>query len=228
MIDVAILFIIIFLFIIIVGISLIYSFDISHVEKFRLTITYLGGISVFLLTYNIYMNIRTNKFIEEHRIAYNTVENIKNVFLQPQKEIVEHFPEGYYYWATINPDSDLGTYTPAGDPAKREALEYYFSTRIFQAMEDFLSTAKYDLTDVPTYLNFFLTWIQSPILQRHWKIQATMYSPDTREFINTLIEKAKILEERRKIKGPLTYKDYDAVSNKITIMLRQSKSYWID
>lgn len=206
---------------IIVGIVIIYKFEVDEVDRFRLVISYLGGVSVLLVTYNLYVTFKFNEAIERNRTAYNTIENIQNNFLGPQKELVEYYPEGYFLYASMNPDLDLKDKEPAiYDPVKRKQVELYSSLRIFQSMEDFLSTAAFDLTGTAVWVNNFLMWLQSPMLQSYWTVLGFNFSADTRIFVQRLIEKANELVALRKQKGTLSMSDYDVASHNFEVKHR--------
>lgn len=195
------------------GLFFIQRFHTSRLKKFELTIAYLGGISAVLITYNIYINMQSNDRIEENRMAYNTLENITRSWLLPQKELLEFYPEGYSLYASMNQDTDLKDFEPKQfDPAKRKQLEVVYSIKVFQIIEDFQSFAKYDITGAYVWINNFLMWLQSPILQHYWKILSFNFSDDTRALVPRIVEKANYLVELRKKNGTLTNNDYDAIS----------------
>jgi hypothetical protein len=198
---------------IVAGIYFIVCQQISAVKQFQLIIMYLGGVSVLLISFNLYFNIKSNKKIEENRIAYDTIENVQNNYLDPQKELLDYFPESYFLYVSMNQDMQF-TEKPTQnyDHAKRKEVELYGSLRVFQAMEDFLTTAPFDVTGSYIWLNVFLLWMQSSILQQHWKKLSPNFDGDTQEFIDLIIKKARELAELRKKKGTLTNKDYDAIS----------------
>jgi hypothetical protein len=219
--DIGYQFIIICALIIVVGIVIIYKFNIDPVDRFRLVISYLGGVSVLLVIYNLFITFQFDKAIEKNRIVYNTVSNIQNNFLKPQKELVDYYPEGYFLYRSMNPDVDLKADEPKSyDPIKRKEIETYASLRIFQSMEDFLSTASYDITGIYVWVNNYLMWLQSPILQAHWTILGFNFAKDTRAFVNRLIEKANDLIALRKQKGSLSIADYDAISDNFEVKYR--------
>jgi hypothetical protein len=219
--DIGYQFIIICALIIVVGMVIIYKFNIDPVDRFRLVISYLGGVSVLLVIYNLFITFQFDKAIEKNRIVYNTVSNIQNNFLKPQKELVDYYPEGYFLYASMNPDIDLKTDEPKNfDPIKRKEIETYASLRIFQSMEDFLSTAAYDITGIYVWVNNYLMWLQSPILQANWIVLGFNFSKDTRAFVNRLIEKANDLIALRKQKGSLSIADYDAISDNFEVKYR--------
>src|SRR5690606_3400517 len=96
----------------------------------------------------------------------------------------------------------------------RDAIEVYLSNRIFQVIEDFLSTVQYDLTGAYVWLNIFFMWMRSPILQKNWSLLAHCYTNDTRELVNRIIEKSNYLNELSQQRGaPLLEQDYDAISH---------------
>lgn len=205
----------------IVGYIIIQRFNVSNPRKFELLLTYLGGISVLLITYNIYIDMRSNKIIEKNRMAYNTLENTQRNFLLPQKELVDNFPEGYFLYASMNQDTELSKHEPKTfDPIKRKQLEVYSAVRVFQAMEDFLSTIAFDITGSYSWLNNFLVWLQSPLLQEYWHQVSFNYADDTNDFVNRLIEKANGLRELRKKKGKLTREDYVSISKNFKFTAR--------
>lgn len=215
------IFLIISIVVAIAGYVIIKRFHVSSPRKFELLLTYLGGISVLLITYNIYIDMRSNKIIEKNRMAYNTLENTQRNFLLPQKELIDNFPEGYFLYASMNQDTNLEQFVPKTfDPVKRQQLEVYCSIRFFQAMEDFLSTAAFDITGSYSWINNFLIWLQSPILQEYWKDVSFNYADDTYEFVNSLIEKANGLRELRKKKGKLTREDYVSISKNFKFTAR--------
>jgi hypothetical protein len=87
-------------------------------------------------------------------------------------------------------------------------------------MEDFLSTAAYDITGIYVWVNNYLMWLQSPILQANWIVLGFNFSKDTRAFVNRLIEKANDLIALRKQKGSLSIADYDAISDNFEVKYR--------
>ena len=111
--------------ILVIGIYVINSFQVTAIKRFQLLVTYLGGVSVILITYNIYINIRSNDRIEKNRTAYNTLTNIQRNYLQPQKELIDYYPEGFFLYASMNPDTNLAQLDPPPkfDPNKRTMIE---------------------------------------------------------------------------------------------------------
>lgn len=216
-----VVFSVIFVSILVSGYYITYRYNLPDVERFRLMISYYGGLAMILLGYNIFINIRSNNRIEKNRIAYNTLENIQRNFLYPQKEALESYPEGFFLYASMNQDVDMHHLEPKSfDPAKRVEVEIYCSIRVFQAVEDFLSTAQYDITGMYVWINNFLMWFQSPILQYYWKILGFNLADDTREMTDRIIVKANELVELRKKKGSLTFQDYDAISKSFPVAYR--------
>lgn len=197
-----------------IGLFIINRFkDLTSTKRFELVVSYLGGISVLLITYNIFITIRFNKDIEQAQVAHNTLENIQKNYLKPQKELLSFYPEGYFLYASMCPETGLKTTEPKEyDPIKRKQIETYCSLRIFQAMEDFLSINHSNSATTYIWINSFLSWMQSPILQEQWQKANFNYGKDTRDLINTIIQKANELNELRKQKGSLVTEDYDAIS----------------
>jgi hypothetical protein len=215
------LFLILFLTIIAFGYYLINRFKVSGLKRFQLTISYLGSISAILITYNIYITIQSNNKIERHNMAYNTIKNIQANYLDPQKELLDYYPEGHFLYASMVPDTDLGKHEPTEfNPIKRKQVEVFGAIRVFQAMEDFLSTVRYDLTGAYVWINNFVMWMQSPILQKQWGILAFNYSEDTREMVDRIIIESNKLVKLRTQKGKLTHQDYDAISKNFVIHAR--------
>ncbi|WP_153798078.1 hypothetical protein [Foetidibacter luteolus] len=208
-------------FIWLVGYYYIRKFDISSDKKFDLSVRNIAALSVFLVTYNIYVSVRSNDRIEKSRISYNTLANIQQNWLQPQRELCQSYPEGYFLYKSMTPDAEFGTIEPTHfDTAKRRQLEVYSSMRIFQAMEDFLSTGSYDITGSYVWVNNFLMWMQSPILRQNWQKLSFNYSQDTRELVARIINKSDELITLRKTKGKLTSHDYDTLSKAFSIKFR--------
>lgn len=204
-----------------IGYIYIKRFDISSDKKFDLGIRNIAAMSVILVSYNIFISVRSNNRIEKNRITYNTLTNIQLNWLNPQQELFKSFPEGYFLYASMTPEGGFGTSTPKEyDSLKRKQLEVFYSIRIFQSMEDFLSTGSYDVTGSAVWLNNYLMWMQSPILRENWKNLNFNYSPDTRVLINRLIKKSDFLISLRKRKGHLESKDYDKISKKFKIAFR--------
>ena len=76
-----------------------------------------------LVIYNLYINFQSDERIEKNRIAYNTIENIRNNYLGPQRELLNNYPEGYFLYASMNQDTDLQLTEPTNyDPIKRKQL----------------------------------------------------------------------------------------------------------
>jgi len=209
-----IIFLSLLIFLIGLGFYLINQYKVNNVEKFRLAITYLGAFSVALITYNIFISIRTDYWNEQNRIAYNTIDNIQKNFLEPQKGLLKAYPEGYALYASMNPDSELPSYQPKNiDPVKRLQVELYYSLRIFQSMEDLISTASYDITGIPCWLNTFLQWMQSPLLQHYWALVDYHFTPRVKTLVTALIQESNKLAALRETKGSLTAEDYNKVSH---------------
>jgi hypothetical protein len=172
--------------------------------------------SVLLITYNIFITIRFNKDLEQNRLSYNTLTSIQTNYLLPQQELLNNYPEGYFLYASMNQDTDLGANKPTQyDPIKRNQVETYCALRIFQSMEDFLSIDHCNEAGLYVWINNFLMWMQSPILQKKWTALQSNYAKDTRELVNHIIERAQELSDLRAQKGQLTAHDYDAISKKV-------------
>ena len=202
------------------GYYVVNRFNTTKVERFRLIIQYFGGISALLVIYNLYMSMTSNERIEAHRMSYNTLENSKRNYLGPQKELIKLFPESYFLYASMNQDTDLNKSLPKEFNAlKRQQVEVYGALRVFQAVEDFITVRKYDTTGTYVWINTFLMWFQSPILQHYWKILAFNNADATNKLINNIIEKSNKLVEIRNKKGELTAQDYNAISKNFNIEL---------
>jgi hypothetical protein len=212
---------VIFILIYFIGYELIRRLDVSVDKKYELSLRLMASLSFFLIIYNIYVSVRSNNKIEANRISYNTIENIQRNWLDPQKELLQNYPEGYFLYSSMVQDADFGNGIPQEyDPIKRKQLEVYYSLRVFQSMEDFLTTGKYDATGKNVWINNFLMWMQSPILRSYWTKLSFNFSPDTREFVERIIKKSDTLITLRKKKGKLESGDYDAVSNVFVVPLR--------
>ncbi len=209
----AVVFLLVFSCITLSGYFIVSRFRVTGLKKFELIISFLGGVSALLIIYNIYITIKSNDRVEKNRLSYNTLQNIQTNYLGPQKELLKNFPEGYFLYASMNQDTDLSEHEPKEfNSAKRAQVEVYGSLRVFQAVEDFLSTAAYDLTGSYVWINNFLMWFQSPILQHNWPLLSFNYADDTNEMVNRIIVKSNELIALRKEKGQLTPKDYDIYS----------------
>lgn len=203
------------------GFFTIRKLNVGKDKKFELSIRNLAAMSVFLVTYNIYLNVRSNNRIEKNRMAYNTLENVENHWLAPQRELLENYPEGYFLYASMMQEADLTKNQPTSfDTLKRKQLEIYSSIRVFQAMEDFLSTGSYDLSGNYVWINCFLLWMQSPILCDNWQKYYFTYGADTRDFVDRIILESAKLSELRINKGKLSGADYDVISKKFPVKLR--------
>jgi|GEM_PF-1967477 hypothetical protein len=215
----ALIFVIIFLIIILAGYIVIERFHVTPLRKFQLIVSYLGGLSALLLTTEIYFEITSANRIEKNKIAYNTLDNVQKNFLAPQQELLNHFPEGFFLYASLNPDVNFDGYEPTEyNRSKRKQLEVYSALRIFQAVEDFVSTAQYNVIGNYVWINGFLMWLQSPILQDYWPIFAFNYAADTRAIIDQLIVHASQLRALRIQKGKLEDSDYDSISKSFALM----------
>src|SRR5688572_5050163 len=125
----------------VVGYELIRRLEVPVEKKYELSLRLMASLSFFLVIYNIYVSIRSNDRIEENRAAYNTIENIQRNWLDPQMELLQNYPEGYFLYSSMVQDADFGIEVPQKyDPIKRKQLEVYYSFRVFQSMEDFLTT----------------------------------------------------------------------------------------
>lgn len=205
----------------IVGYELIRRLDVPIEKRYELSLRLMASLSFFLVIYNIYVSIRSNDRIEQNKAAYNTVQNIQHNWLDPQSELLQKYPESYFLYSSMVQDADFGVEAPQQyDPLKRKELEVYYSLRVFQSMEDFLTTGKYDTTGKDVWVNNYLMWMQSPILRNYWKKLSFNYSKDTREFVGQIIKESDGLLALRKKKGELMVRDYDSVSARIEVAFR--------
>jgi hypothetical protein len=205
----------------IIGYFIIKRFALPGVEKFKLIVSYLGGISVILIAYSIYFNVISTNLNAQTRLAFDTLALTQRQWLSPQEELAKYYPETFFLYQSIFPDNLNSPEPKEFNPSKRACLELYFSNRFYEILEDFLSTIKYDLTSIPIWINCFLTWMQSPILQKNWELLEHCYSPDTREFISHLIKESNQLNELRKKTGkPLTMQDYNRISETFPVIPR--------
>ncbi|HSD15076.1 MAG TPA: hypothetical protein VLB74_10545 [Flavobacterium sp.] len=205
----------------VVGYELIKKLDVPIEKKLELSLRLMASLSFFLVIYNIYVSVRSNDRIEENKAAYNTVQNIQHNWLDPQSELLQKYPESYFLYSSMVPDADFGMEMPKEyDPLQRKQLEVYYSLRLFQSMEDFLTTGEYDTTGKEVWINNYLMWMQSPILRYYWTKLSFNYSKDTREFVAQIIKGSDVLIAMRKKKSTLTTSDYDAISEKITVAFR--------
>ncbi len=211
-------FFIIFFGVLFAGVIEIIRFHVPAVKRFDLIFTFLAGIATFLISGDLYLTITSDARSEENKIIYNSLDNVQKNFLDPQRELLSYYPEGFFLYASMNPDVDFTHEKPhAFDAVKRKQVELYISMRIFQSIEDFVVTARYNVVDQYVWTNGFLMWLQSPILQSYWPLLSFNYSTNTREFIEKLIKNAQDLNALRKQKGALESADYDAASKKVEI-----------
>lgn len=211
------IFLIIVIITIVAGFFIVQRFkDLTATKRFELIVSYFSGMAVLLITYNIFITIRFNKYLEQNQIAHNTLENLQTNYLLPQKELLSHYPEGYFLYASMQPDTTLNSREPkAYDSIKRMQVEAYCSQRIFQSIEDFLSINHYNSEGIYVWINSFLAWMQSPILQNQWNMLKFNYAHDTRELIETIIQGSNKLLSLRKEKGSLNTQDYDEISKNL-------------
>jgi hypothetical protein len=209
---------IIFFAILLTGVIEILRFHVPAIKRFDLTFTFLAGIATFLISGDLYLSITSDARSEENRIAYNSLDNVQKNFLEPQRELLSYYPEGFFLYASMNPDFDFTHEKPRTfDAAKRNQVELYGAMRVFQSIEDFILTARYNVVDQYVWINGFLMWLQSPILQSYWPVLSSNYSHKAREITEKLIHGAQDLNALRKQKGALEPADYDAISKAITI-----------
>ena len=124
-------------------------------------------------------------------------------------------------YKSITPDANFGEDEPTEyDPLKRIQIEVTTSIRIFQAMEDFLTMGSHDLTGSNVWINNFLMWLQSSILQENWKSLSFNFSLDTRDMVNRLIKESNKLNDLRAKKGNLSNEDYDTISENFKVVFR--------
>lgn len=207
--------------IIAVGCLFVKKLDTKKDRKLELIIGITAGVSIILVMYNLILSTLSNNRIEENRIAHITLENIQRNWLSPQLELSKAYPEGFFLYKSITPDADYGGFEPAVfDPAKRKQVEIASSIKIFQAVEDYLTIGSNDITGKGIWVNNFLMWLQSPILERNWKKLSFNYSKDTRELVERLIIEGKKLALKRKKNGVLTNHDYDEISNTFKVKFR--------
>jgi len=209
---------VIFFGILFTGVIEILRFHVPAIKRFDLVFTFLAGIATFLICGDLYLSVTSDARIEENRITYNSLDNVQKNFLDPQRELLAHYPESYFLYASMNPDFDFTHEKPRMfDAAKRGQVELYAAMRIFQSIEDFIVTAHYNVIDQYVWINGFLMWLQSPILQSYWPILSSNYSSNAREITEKLIKHAQDLSALRKQKGALEPADYDAVSKDFTL-----------
>ena len=207
--------------ILVVGFSYVKNLNNEKDRKLELIIGIVAGVSIILVMYSLILNTHSNNRIEKNRIVHITLENIQRNWLSPQTDLSNAYPEGFFLFKSLTPDAYHGNIEPAEyDRAKRKQLEIVSSIRIFQAMEDFLTLGFQDITGKNIWINNFLMWLQSPILKKNWKTLSFNYSKDTREMIQRLIIESDKLVLKRQIKGSLTNKDYDDISEKFNIVFR--------
>ena len=205
------------------GCLLVIRLKTEKARKIELIVEILAAVSVVLVAYNLILSTESNKRIEENRIAHITLENIQRNWLSPQIELSALYPESYFLYRSITPDSDYCQLEPEYyDPARRKQIEIAYSFRIFQAMEDFLTIGSRDVTGKYVWINNFLMWMQSPILREHWNRVSFNFSKDTREMINRLIIESDALMARRALLGKLMPEDYDSVACRFVVHFRMS------
>lgn len=204
-----------------IGYFVIYRLKTERDRKLELVIMFPAALTVILVGYNLILSTQSNDRIEQNRIANMTIENIQRNWLSPQVELTKYFPESYFLYKSMTPDSSYGQFEPLNyDHAKRDQIEVVYSFRVFQAIEDFLTIGSYDLTGKYVWINNFLMWMQSPILQKNWNLISFNFSKDTRKLINQLIvESNKLIVKRNELKR-LTNKDYDSISENFDVPFR--------
>lgn len=204
-----------------IGYFSVYRLKTEKDRKIELIIQILAAVSVVLVAYNLILSTQSNKRIEENRNADITLRNIQRNWLSPQVELSKLYPESYFLYRSMTPDSDYcGLEPEVYDPVKRKQIEIAYSFRIFQAMEDFLTIGSHDLTGKYVWINNFLMWMQSPILREHWEVISYNFSLDTREIIERLNKESDALISKRECYGFITSKDYDEVSKEFEVYFR--------
>ncbi|WP_375239547.1 hypothetical protein [Aurantibacter sp.] len=212
---------IIVIIILIFGFLYIKNLKTEKDRKLELIIGITASVSIILVMYNLIINTNSNKRIEKNRTTHNTLENIQRNWLTPQIELAQLYPEGFYLFKSLTPDTDHGNIEPIDyDQAKRIQIEIASSIRIFQAMEDFLSLGSNDITGKDIWVNNFLMWLQSPILRKNWETLSFNYSKDTRKFIDKLILESDKLILLRQKNNKLTRDDYDQISKNFQVHFR--------
>ncbi len=196
------------------GYFVIQKFALPRVEQFKLLISYLGGISVILVCYSIYFTIRSTNETAVHQLAFDTMKVTQRQWTNPLKELKNYFPDSYYLYASMFPEENFKEVPKGINEKKRRVIELYFSNKIYQVLEDFLTTRKLENSGEESWLNIFFMWMQSPILIKNWYPVVQCYNQDTRYLIEDCIEVGKkLIALREDKKAPLTAEDYDKFSD---------------
>ena len=110
--------------ILILGIFYVRKLNITTDRKLDLVISITAGLSIILVAYNLIINTHSNDRIEQNRIDHITLENIQLNWLSPQIELAQNYPEGYFLFKSMNPDSDHLKIEPTTyDTIKRSQIE---------------------------------------------------------------------------------------------------------
>jgi len=200
---------------------ILFKLSSTREKKFELTIRVIAATSVILIIYNVLITSQSNIEIEDNRNTFNTLTSIQRNWLSPQLDLFDAYPESYFLYQEMTPDVQYTEAMPETyDQVKREQLEVIYSIRVFQAIEDFLTIGKHDLTGQYVWINNFLMWLQSDILRKHWSELSFNFTMDTRALVDRLIVASDQLIQKRKENGVLYTSDYDQISLRFEVTYR--------
>jgi hypothetical protein len=112
--------------------------------------------------------------------------NVNKIFMDYYKECPTFINSLYFDWQK----KVLGVEYTYNTKDKWYAVNYV-SISIFQSWEDFITSSNIDQTGDVVWLNNFLQWTHSPILNNNWEVLKTNYTETTQVFGDYLFYMSK-------------------------------------
>lgn len=150
--------------------SLVYS-------KFRMISEGFTILSVLMLVYIVYVNVKYSSIMQENTLRKQTSDITKGTYEDIIDNMAEYYPESYFllneiYAYTETPEKDIVNY----DPAKRKMLEDVFSDKFLTNIDEFLVLKKYLITNHVGWIINIYYILTTPTIQKYYEKSQIYYS----------------------------------------------------
>ena len=166
---------------------MIFMWFVVHKKKGSILDRYTGKLEVIatmFIPFGIFLTYRVFVLQDDHLTRDTTYKLIDRGWLDVNKYMVEHYKDCpkfinslYFDWQR----KVLGQTEEATEGEDKWYAVNYVSILIFQAWEDWLTSAYVDQTAHDVWINNFLTWANSPILRENWSVLKSNYAHTTQK-----------------------------------------------
>jgi len=175
-------------FIILILVIIIYSIKKGKNHILSKILDKITLISAVFVPISIYLTYKVFALQLDNMTRDSTYKLIDRSWLDVNNKIIEYYDECpnfveslYYDWQKHKNNLKIED-NKIGDKQDKWYAVNYLSIIIFQAWEDFLTSAGVDETGMSVWINNFLQWAHSKTLKQKWNVLRTNYAKTTQDF----------------------------------------------